>query len=160
MPLSAVIGRPALLDQFPPGSMTSTHSGNPICTASALASLQIIHREKLVERSARVGEQLQASFAKIQRRFSDVILAHHGKGMVASLHCVKPGTREPDGQFAFNVVGKAVQMGLLLFAPVGFGGACVKACPPLVLEESALEEGMQVLESSFAQVLDSQAVSR
>lgn len=160
MPLSAVIGRPALLDQFPPGSMTSTHSGNPICTASALASLEIIHREKLVERSAKVGEILQAGFAKIQRRFSDVILAHHGKGLVASLHCVKPGTREPDGILGFNVVGKAVQMGLMLFAPVGFGGASVKACPPLMIEESALLEGMQVLEEAFAQVLESQTVAR
>jgi len=156
MPLSAVIGRKDILDLFPPGSMTSTHSGNPICSASALASLQLIHKEKLVERSAKLGDILQAELDRIRERFSDVILARHGKGLVASLHCVKPGTREPDATFAWKVVGRAVQMGLLLFAPVGFGGACVKICPPLVIEEDAMREGLTVLESAFEHVLQTE----
>lgn len=156
LPLSAVIGRRDILDQFPPGSMTSTHSGNPICSAAALASLEIILKEKLAERSAKVGEIMQAGCARIKQRFGDVILAHHGKGLVASLHVVKPGTTEPDGKTAWSIVGRAVQTGLLMFAPVGFGGASVKLCPPLVIEEAALREGMQVLEEAFAYVLENQ----
>lgn len=159
LPLSAVIGRKDILDMFPPGSMTSTHSGNPVCCASALASLQIIQKEKLVEQSARLGEILQAACARIQQRFSDVILAHHGKGLVASLHCVKPGTREADGKLAWTVVGKAVQRGLMMFGPVGFGGASVKICPPLCISEAALTEGLQVLEESFAAVLQGEALA-
>lgn len=160
MPLSAVIGRRELMDLFPPGSMTSTHSGNPICSASALAHLELLLKEKLPERAARLGEVFQARLDRIKERFPEVILARHGKGLVASLHCVKPGTREPDGQFAWAVVGRAVQTGLLLFAPVGFGGACVKLCPPLVIAEDAMSEGLDVLESAFAHVLDSQAVAK
>jgi 4-aminobutyrate aminotransferase-like enzyme len=86
-------------------------------------------------------------------------MAHHGKGLVASLHCVKPGTTEPDSHFAWQVVGKAVQSGLMLFAPVGYAGASVKLSPPLCIERDALAEGMEVLEAAFADVLESNSVA-
>jgi 4-aminobutyrate aminotransferase-like enzyme len=78
--------------------------------------------------------------------------------LVASIHVVKPGSTDPDGHTAWSIVGRTVQTGLLLFAPVGFGGASVKLCPPLVIEEAALREGMQVLEEAFAHVLAHQEV--
>lgn len=160
LPLSAVIGRKDVLDMFGPGSMTSTHSGNPICAAAALESLRLIHKEKLVENSARLGAVMQDLLARLRDRFSEVILAQHGKGLVSSLHCVKPGTTEADGKLAWAVVGRAVQQGLMLFGPVGFGGASVKICPPLVITESALREGLAVLEEAFAHVLETQAVTQ
>jgi len=160
LPLSAVIGRKELLDMFGPGSMTSTHSGNAICAASALASLKIIQKEKLVQRSAMVGAMLQEGLAAIKSRFSEVILAHHGKGMVASLHCVKPGTTEPDGKLAWAVAGKAVQRGVMMFGPVGYGGASVKICPPLCIEETAVREALEVLEEAFESVLEDQTVTK
>jgi 4-aminobutyrate aminotransferase-like enzyme len=159
LPLSAVIGKPQLLDQFPPGSMTSTHSGNPVCCASALASLKIIHDEKLVEKAAAQGRILQAAVKRIRERFSDVILAAHGKGLVASLHCVKPGTTEPDDKLTWQVILKTVQSGVMLFGGVGFGGASVKISPPLTIPADVLEEGLTVLEESFAAVLQAEQVN-
>ena len=156
LPLSAVIGRHALMDQFPPGSMTSTHSGNPVCCAVSLASLRLVLDEKLPERADVLGEVFQEGCERIRRRFAEVIFAHHGKGLVASLHCVKPGGKEPDDKLAWRVVGRAVQTGLLLFGPVGYGGASVKLCPPLVIAEDALREGLAVLESAFEHVLAAQ----
>src|SRR3989440_883572 len=52
LPLSAVIGRTEIMDQFPPGSMTSTHTGNPVCCAAASASLKKIVTEKLADNAA------------------------------------------------------------------------------------------------------------
>lgn len=157
LPLSAVIGRKDLMDQFPPGSMTSTHSGNPVCCASALASLQIIQNEKLVENAAKMGRIMQDECARIRQKFADVIVAHHGKGLVASLHCVTTsgggGGKEPDAKLAWLVVIEAVRRGVMLFAPVGFAGASVKLCPPLIVTEDAVREGMAVIEESFEHVL-------
>ena len=153
MPLSAVIGPGVLMNQFGPGSMTATHSGNPICCAAALASLRIILEERLSERAARIGRILQQGAERIHGRFNDVILAHHGKGLVAALHCVKPGSSEPDPQLAWQVIGRGIQRGLMIFGPVGFGGASVKLCPPLIIEQDALSEGIDVLEDAFASVL-------
>ena len=154
LPLSAVIGRKELLDAFGPGSMTSTHSGNPVCAAAALASLKLILAEDLTGRAAQLGPVLQDGCARIRERFGEVILAHHGKGLVAALHCVRPGSDEADAQLAWRVVGRAVQTGLLLFGPVGYGGASVKLAPPLVIEQDAVVEAMAVLEAAFAYVLN------
>jgi len=153
LPLSAVIGRRDLMDQFPPGSMTSTHSGNPLCCAAAIESLKIIDGENLVERAATVGRIMQDASHHIAERFSQWVLAHKGRGMVASLLCVLPGTRKPDPTLAWEVVGRAVQTGVMLFAPVGFMGASVKMSPPLMIGEAALREGMDVVEEAFAHVL-------
>jgi len=157
LPLSAVIGRPDLMNQFPPGSMTSTHSGNPVCCAAALASLRTIQEEKLVENAAKVGRVFQELGAAVQRRFSDVILAYHGKGLVGSLHCVRSGTKEPDARLGWEVVGECVKRGVMLFAPVGYGSASVKLCPPLCINEEAVREAFSVIEESFACVLQRRA---
>ena len=154
LPLSAVIGRKELLDAFGPGTMTSTHSGNPVCAAAALASLKLILAEDLPGRAAELGPIMQDGCARIRKRFGDVILAHHGKGLVAALHCVRPGSDEADADLAWRVVGRAVQKGLLMFGPVGYGGASVKLAPPLVIERGALEEAMAVLEEAFGEESD------
>jgi len=51
---------------------------------------------------------------------------------------------------------RAVQQGVMLFAPVGFGGASVKLAPPLMIAQDALREGMAVIEEAFAYVIETQ----
>ena len=153
LPISAVIGRPEVLDLYPPGSMTSTHTGNPICAAAALANLRAIERENLVEHARRMGEILQPELRRIGSRFPQHIGAVHGKGLVASLHMVKPGGIEPHPELAARIVLCCVQKGLMLFAPVGYGGASVKISPPLVIEEEAVREGLAVVEEAIEEVL-------
>ena len=145
MPLSAVLGGADIMDHFEPGSMTSTHSGNPVCVAAALANLQAMRRDDLVARAARVGQVLHAELAVVAERFSSVVGALHGKGMVAGLHVVRPGSKEPDGDLAFRIVLGCMERGLLMFSPVGPGSATVKVSPPLVTPEDAVREGASVL---------------
>jgi 4-aminobutyrate aminotransferase-like enzyme len=149
LPLSAVIGRADLMDQYPPGSMTSTHTGNPVCVAAALANLELIANEKLPEKAAKVGAVLQEGVRKVRERHSDVCGAAMGKGMVAGLHMVKPGGIEPDAELAAAVVDRCVEKGLLMFHPVGFQGATVKIAPPLVTPEEAVLEGFGVLREAI-----------
>ncbi len=153
MPISAVIGRPEIMDLYPPGSMTSTHTGNPICVAAALASLRAIEEENLVENTRQMGEILQSELRRIGRRFPEHIGTVHGKGLVASLHIVKPGGIEPNAELASEIVRRSVEKGLLMFAPVGYAGASVKVSPPLVIGEEALRESISVLEEAIATVL-------
>ena len=153
LPLSAVLGRRDVMDLYPPGSMTSTHTGNPICVAAALASLDIVLRENLAERAARVGAVLQGRLEKIKNRFSTRIGAHHGKGLVAALHMVRENCREPDTELAWNAVRCSVESGLLFFSPVGYGGANIKVSPPLTITEEAVLEGADVLEEAIAQTI-------
>lgn len=154
LPLSAVIGRQEIMDLYPPGSMTSTHTGNPICAASALANLQVIRDERLVDNARAVGEVLQLELRGLGERFAPYIGAVHGRGLVASLHMVKLGGIEPHPEAASRIVRRAVEKGLMLFAPVGYRGASVKISPPLTTPEDALREGLAVLEESIQEVLE------
>ena len=56
LPMSGVLGRKEILDIYPPGSMTSTHSGNPVCCAAAIANIDLLVNEGLVDNAATVGE--------------------------------------------------------------------------------------------------------
>ncbi len=153
LPLSCLLGNDEVMDMYPPGSMTSTHSANPICCAAAIANLQIIDRQKLVKNCAKMGERLHAGLSKLQRQFPTRIGAVHGKGLVAGVQCVKPGTEEPDGDLAFRVVDLCYKKGLLMFAPVGFGGATVKIAPPLVINATQVDESLAVLAEAFAEAI-------
>ena len=153
LPLSAVLGRADLMDQFPPGSMTSTHTGNPICCAAALASLDLIEKENLVERCAAVGQVMQDELDKVMAKHPEVVGARHGRGLVAGLHVKKAGTNEPDGDLAFAVVARCIEKGLLLFSPVGVKGSTIKIAPPLVITEEAVREGVAVVEQCLEEAL-------
>jgi 4-aminobutyrate aminotransferase / (S)-3-amino-2-methylpropionate transaminase / 5-aminovalerate transaminase len=149
MPVSAVIGRADILDQFPPGSMTSTHTGNPVCCAAALANIKKILREDLTGNAARLEPILLAGCEAIQKRHPEVIGRVSAAGLVGGLQTVKRGTREPDHDLAHRVIELCYQRGLLFFAPVGAWGQTVKICPPLTIPKEAMEEGIAVLSSCF-----------
>ena len=148
LPLSAVIGRADIMDQFPPGSMTSTHTGNPVCCAAALANLKKIVNGKLTENAAQLGPVLLDGLKKIQSAHKNVVGHITACGLVGGLQAVKPGTREPWHDLAHNIVERCFHKGLLFFSPVGAWGQTVKIAPPLTIPREALEEGLAVLATS------------
>ena len=157
LPVSAVIGKAKYLDVFPPGSMTSTHTGNPICAAAAVANIDVIANDGLVANAARVGEIMHAELAKLAEKYHKHVGAVHGKGLVAAIQCVQPGSKEPDGDLAWDVVAGCVERGLLFFSPVGKQGCSVKICPPLCITEEAIKEGISVIDEAFQAALAARA---
>lgn len=153
LPLSAIIGREEIMDLYGPREMTSTHTGNPVCVAAALANLDYLIENNLVEHAAKVGPVLKEELKKIKTEFPTVVGEVQGEGLVYGVHIVKPGTKEPDGEVAFEIVGKAVEKGLALFAPVGLGGATIKIAPPLVITEEAVKDGAQALKEAITEVV-------
>ena len=133
--------------------MTSTHTGNPVCAAAVLANLRVIEEEGLVEHARQMGEILHAGAAAASAGVSQpAVGAVHGRGLVAALHIVKPGGIEPDAATASAIVRPLRREGaLMLFAPVGYGGASVKIAPPLIISgrarcataSAALEEAIE-----------------
>jgi 4-aminobutyrate aminotransferase-like enzyme len=153
LPLSAVIGREDIMGRYPPGSMTSTHSGSPLPVAAAIASLEIIQKEGLAERAACLGEILIRELHRLQQKHPQVLGCVQGKGLVAGIQVVKPGTKTPDPEMALKINIACLQKGLLMFAPVGAEGECLKIAPPLTIPEDALRESIQVLEEAVDEVL-------
>lgn len=158
LPLAFVAGRPDVMDIFPAGSMTSTHTGNPVCCAAAIASIDLVIKENLVRNSAEMGALMLEKFKQLQAKYPEVIACVDGKGLVAGIACVKPGSKgpngpDPDPDLAFEIVNKMMEKGVLLFSPVGFGGATIKVCPPLTITREAVEESTAVLAECFAEIL-------
>jgi len=152
LPLAAVAGRAGVMNLQPPGSMTSTHTGNPISCAAALASMDLIVTEGLADNARRMGEILHRRLNTMKHRYPQIGEVA-GKGLVAGVAIVRPGTKDPDADAAFDLVWRTIQKGVLMFAPVGFGGGTVKICPPLCITEAAMEESLDAFEQSAAETL-------
>lgn len=153
LPISAVIGRTDIMSIYPPGSMTSTHSASPLAVASAIENLKIIQNEKLVENAAKMGEIMNPALEAIQKKYPKVLGCFHGKGLVAGIQVVKPGTKTPDPDLAQKINIACLQKGLLMFAPVGIGGECLKIAPPLCITEDALRESLEVFREAVEEIL-------
>jgi 4-aminobutyrate aminotransferase-like enzyme len=151
LPLSAVIGRRKIMDLPEFGSMSSTHSGNPLCCVAGLANLKAIEKGNLIAESKRKGEMLYHRLNKLKDKYPDRISFIFSKGLLAGIITVNPKTHKPDSLFASRVCEKAMQKGLLL---VHTGRESIKIGPPLTISDEALIEGIEVLDESFQAVIN------
>lgn len=160
LPLSAVVGRQEIMDQYAPGSMTSTHSAHPFCCAAALASIDAILDEGLVQHAADMEPVLRKGLDEIQSAHEDVVGCAQARGLVGGLQMARPGTKEPDPDLAMKISEKSFQKGLLMFAPVGIAGECIKIAPPLCIPEDALTEGIEVLSEAIREACEEHSPAR
>jgi len=152
LPLSAVAGRPDVMDLFGPGTMTSTHTGNPVCCAAALASIDLVVEENLAENSRRVGALLHQKLCEIRGRYPQ-LGAVLGRGLVAGVICIHPATHDPDGDLAWEAVRRSVEKGVLMFSPVGYQGSTIKISPPLVITADAVLDSVAAFEEAVAEAV-------
>jgi 4-aminobutyrate aminotransferase-like enzyme len=150
LPLSAVIGSKKIMDLPESGSMSSTHSANPLCCAAGLANLEAIETGNLVEESAGKGEMLHRRLNALKEKYPDRISYVFGKGLLAGIIFKNPETDEPDELFPSQVCEKAMQKGLLL---VHTGRESIKIGPPLTIPDDALEEGLDVLNEAIIETI-------
>ena len=149
LPLSAVIGKKELIDIDP--SLNSTHGGNPVCCAAALANLEVIQKENLVNESKRKGIILEKELHKIQCDYPLHIRHVAGKGLVYALHIVNPATNERDVHLVDRIIERCMEKGLLM---IRTGTGTIKIGPPLMIPDEALYEGISVLEEAIREIIN------
>ena len=110
----------------------------------------MIKSEGLIENAASLGSVLAEGVKRIQGAAGGKIGYVASVGLVGCLQFTLPGTTEPDPEPAWTLVERAVQQGVMMFAPVGVGGSAVKINPPLMIEDDALSEGIEVIEGIAA----------
>lgn len=150
LPLSAVIGRKEIMDLPEIGSMSSTHSANPICCAAGLANIEEIKSKNLVKESSRNGRILHSYLSRLKDKYPDCISHVLGRGLLAAIIITNPKSHKPDGLLASKICERAMQKGLLL---VHTGRESIKIGPPLTISDNALIEGVSVLEESILEVM-------
>jgi 4-aminobutyrate aminotransferase/(S)-3-amino-2-methylpropionate transaminase len=148
-PLSAVVGRAALMDAVQPGGLGGTFGGNPVCCAAALGAIETLEQEDLPRRAAEIGAVVAGRFAGFAERFPFVGDAR-GVGAMRALELVADrATLAPDKARAERVLALAASRGLLVLS-AGLHGNVVRTLMPLVLTDAELAEGLAVLESCLA----------
>jgi len=146
LPVSALIGRKEIMDQPEPGDMSSTHGGNPICAAAAIANLEVIEHENLVSASAKTGKLVLGRLQALQREFPDYFYSIHGCGLFISAHLKRPHDGQPDIKLADAIVHQAVRRGVMMFPTArGF----FKFVPPLSIYPDAALEAVDVIRECF-----------
>ena len=146
LPVSAVIGPRWLLDRPAPGEMSSTHGGSPVCAAAALACLEVLEEENLVEASAQTGAFVLERLQQLQYEFPEHFYSIHGRGLLISAHLKRPQDNQPDIELADAIVDEAVRHGIMMF-PTHRG--FLKVAPPLCIEPQAALEAVGVIRDCF-----------
>jgi 4-aminobutyrate aminotransferase/(S)-3-amino-2-methylpropionate transaminase len=153
LPLSGVLGRAEIMDAPVPGGVGGTYVGNPVAQAAALAVLDVIDEENLVERSAAAGETIRARMLAWQQRWPQIGEVRGLGSMMAMEFVSDPATKEPDPELTSSIVTEALGRGLLLIT-CGIYGNCIRVLAPLVITDAELEEALGVWEEALGAALD------
>jgi len=119
--------------------------GNPLCCAGALAVLDIMDEEKLVEKAAANGELLKNRLLGLMKKF-EFIGDVRGMGLVYGVEFVKNReTKEPAPDLTRDIVVRCVANGLMC-GKLGVHGNVMRVAPPLVITPDEIEKSAAILE--------------
>jgi len=148
MPLGVMASRADIQD-WTPGSHASTFGGNPVSCAAALAVIDIIKSEKLLENSRREG-------AYIKKRLEEMMETHplmgdvRGKGLMVGVELVKDkDTKEYAKQETEDVMMECFRQGLAI---VNCGVNVIRWMPPLTITRDLVDPSLEIFEKSLSKV--------
>ncbi|HST65379.1 MAG TPA: aspartate aminotransferase family protein [Mycobacteriales bacterium] len=144
--IGGVVARAELMDNLPANSI-STFGGNPLATAAAAATIDYVLEHDLQANALKVGDQLLRGLRDLGQDH-DAVGDVRGKGLMAAIELVQPGTDTPDAAAAAKMMEETRARGLL----VGKGGKygnVIRMAPPLTLTEAEADEGLGILADSL-----------
>jgi len=152
LPLSGVIGAAEIMDAPGDSAIGGTYVGNPVAQAAALAVLDVIEEEGIVERAAQLGESMRRRMLMWQERFPAVGDVR-GLGAMLAIELVEDRkTKRPAADLASVVVTEAASRGLLLLK-AGIYSNCIRVLCPLTLSDEELDEALSVWEEALEAAL-------
>lgn len=147
LPLALVLGSKAVMDLPGIGSMSSTHSANPLVCAAGLANLEALLEDGLVKNSKTLGVKFHKELNIVKETYSSYISSIQGIGLLAAV-LFNNSEGKPLNELCDLISEKCLQKGLLV---VHTGRESIKLAPPLVINEEAMLEGISVFESAIAE---------
>lgn len=141
MPVSAVLCRNEIMLTIKPGEHGSTFGGNPLACAVATAALEVVRKEKLADNAARLGEIFRSRMNELREK-TDTVVKVRGMGL---LNAIEVNDSE-EGDLAWNICLRMRENGLLA-KPTH--GNIIRFAPPLVIDETQLDECCGIIERSI-----------
>ncbi len=148
LPISAVTGRADLMDAVHVGGLGGTYGGNPVAAAAALAVLDKIDRENLLERSRKIGDTIMARLREMRSRYQ-IVGDVRGRGAMTAVELVADrDTKEPiDGPTGTGIVQRCLRNGLVVLK-AGTYDNVIRLLPPITIDEALLEDGLSVFDGA------------
>ncbi len=148
MPLSALTGRKEIMSKPHLGGLGGTYSGNPLSCRAALAVLEVLNEDRLIERGVEIGEKVRARLEAMQDRF-ELIGEVRGKGAMLAMELVRDReTKQPAAEEAKKLTQICFDKGLVLLSCGNYGNV-IRTLMPFVITDEQLERGLQILEEGI-----------
>jgi len=148
LPLSAVTGRADIMDAPHVSGLGGTYGGNPVACAAALATIETIELDGLLDRARQIERIMKDKLHRMQAdddRIGDV----RGRGAMIAVELVKSGTAEPNPDLTRALCAKAHAQGVLVLSCGSFGNI-LRFLPPLTISDELLLEGLDILADILA----------
>jgi 4-aminobutyrate aminotransferase len=150
-PLGAVCTRSELMSRWEPTVHGTTFGGNPVSCAAAVATIDTIRDEGLLQNAKKSGEYLLSRLKELKSKHN-MIGDARGLGLMTAIEFIVPGTdREPNSAAAKKFLNECLSRGLLMY-PCGLYGHVVRLAPPLNVTRSQIDEAMSIADQSLSVV--------
>ncbi len=149
-PLSGVIGKSDLMDRVESGGLGGTYGGNPVACAAALAVLDVIEEENLLERADKIGERITRRLESFASRNDTVpIGAIRSVGAMNAFEIFTDRVSQiPDPAATKRVTAKAAELGLVLLSCGNYANT-IRILVPLTVSDAVLDEGLAMIEEAL-----------
>ncbi|MBK8866577.1 MAG: 4-aminobutyrate--2-oxoglutarate transaminase [Dermatophilaceae bacterium] len=149
MPLSAVTGRADIMDTIHPGGLGGTYGGNPVACAAALASIETMEEENLIQRARDIEAILKGRLEQLAAKYDEVGEIRGRGAMIAMELVTDRETKEPAAALT-AAINKACHERGLVTLTCGTLGNVFRFLPPLSMGDDLLNEGLDILDEAFA----------
>jgi len=153
-PLAAVVGKSEIMDAPLPGGLGGTYGGSPIGCAAALAVIDVIREDGLVERANGIAAKFKARLTALQAKRPETIgEVRCDRGAMIAIELVQDGdVNKPAADLTKALVGAAYEHGLVLLS-CGVNGNVIRFLPALTISDALIDEGLDILEACFDKTL-------
>ena len=149
-PLAAVIGKTEIMDAPLLGGLGGTYGGSPVGCAAALAVIDTIKKENLVEAANRIANLFNRRLTDLQKKYPEVIGdIRTSRGAMMAIELIKGGDSNlPNSELTKQVVAEAYERGLVVLS-CGVRGNVFRFLPALTISDELVNEGLDILERCF-----------
>jgi 4-aminobutyrate aminotransferase/(S)-3-amino-2-methylpropionate transaminase len=153
-PIAAVVGKSEIMDAPLPGGLGGTYGGSPVGCVAALAVLEIIEEQNLVQRSDQIGQIFNEQLTLLQSSYSHLIGEVRNQGAMIAIELVSNADSEqPNPALTQAIIAKAAEHGLILLA-CGFYGNVIRFLPALTISDELIYEGLNKFNQLFSKLAD------
>ncbi|NOU74467.1 4-aminobutyrate--2-oxoglutarate transaminase [Paenibacillus sp. LMG 31458] len=149
LPISAVTGRAEIMDAPSPGEIGGTYGGSPLGCVAAMAVIDKIEREGLLEKSRRIGQTIMDFFRDLQKTVP-LIADVRGLGAMCAVEFIDSENKEPAKAFVAAVQKGCYEAGVILLS-AGVHGNVIRFLTPLVITDDELAEGLDIIKEVLLQ---------